>query len=326
MKATTLSLSAQALSAPVVVSGDYFRLVESFQRSLKARGCSPRTVRSYIDTAQRFGQWLVTSREQPTLNVNSITPGDIREWEEWLYGRPGRHGGQAKPSAVNFSHRSLQAFFKWLAEEEELAVNPMLKVKAPELKEVRSLVIVTAEQWVKLLKGAEGKDFTSRRDMAILRLFLDTPVRLAELAGLKLDDIDFGNGCIKVLGKGGRFRTCHIGAKTEATIDRYLRVRAQHSQAAAPWLWLGKRGRMTPSGVYQMIKDRAAEAGFPALHPHEFRATFAANWLREGGTEQALMRIAGWSSRAMIQRYTTLAADELAAEEYKRRRAPGDRL
>jgi site-specific recombinase XerC len=73
----------------------------------------------------------------------------------------------------------------------------MAKVKAPELKEVRSLVIVTPEQWSKLLRGAEGKDFVSRRDMAILRLSLDTPVRLSALSNLDVDDVDFDNGCVK---------------------------------------------------------------------------------------------------------------------------------
>ena len=227
---------------------------------------------------------------------------------------------------MNFYHRSVQAFFKWLTEEEEIDVNPMLKVKAPELKEVRPLVPVTHEQWSKLLKGAEGKDFVSRRDRAILHLFLDTPGRIGEIANLQVSDIDFDNGCIKVLGKGGKYRNCPIGSKTEAILDRYLRSRGEHFQSTSPWLWLGRRGRMTASGVYQMFKDRAVAAGFPDMRPHECRATFAATWLREGGTEQGLMRIAGWNSRAMIQRYTTLAADELAAEEYKRRRAPGDRF
>lgn len=309
----------------MVLAGNYFTLVESFQRSLKARNASAATIRAYTDAAQRFGQWLLTTQPRPGLNASDITPGDIREWETWLFGHVGR-GERAKPSTVNFYHRSLQAFFRWLTEEEEIDVNPMLKVKAPELKEVRPLVIITAEQWTRLLRGAEGKDFVSRRDMAILRLFLDTPARLSELANLQLTDVDFDNSCIKVLGKGGKYRNCHIGSKTEAALDRYLRVRASHRLAGLPWLWLGPRGRMTGSGVYQLFKDRARAAGFPDMHPHEARATFAVNWLREGGTEQGLMRIAGWDSRAMIQRYTTLAADELAAEEYKRRRAPGDRL
>ncbi|HVA25184.1 MAG TPA: tyrosine-type recombinase/integrase [Chloroflexota bacterium] len=201
----------------------------------------------------------------------------------------------------------------------------MLKVAAPQIKEVRPLVIVTEQQWQRLLRSCEGKEFTQRRDMAIVRLFLATPMRLSELADLRVQDVDFQNGKVRVLGKGGQYRDCPVTAKAEAAVDRYLRRRAEHRHAAAPWLWLGPRGRMTHSGVYQMIKDQARAAGFPELHPHEFRATFAANWLRDGRTEQGLMRIAGWSSRAMIQRYTTLAADELAAEEY-RRAQPGDAL
>jgi site-specific recombinase XerD len=301
-----------------VLPGNYFALAESFKRSLRARGASPKTLLTYGEAMQQFGEFLASSER--SLQVRQITGDDIRDFEAALFTRG------FKSSTVNNRHRGLQSFFKWMLAEDELDVNPMAKVKAPELKEVRPLVIVTPEQWAKLLRGAEGKDFVSRRDMAILRLFLDTPVRLSELAGMEISDVDFDQGCVKVLGKGGKYRNCPIGSKTEAVLDRYLRSRAEHRHAGAPWLWLGPRGRMTHSGIYQMVKDRAKAAGFPELHPHAFRATFAASWLRDGGTEQGLQRIAGWSSKAMIQRYTTLAADELAHEEYKRRRAPGDRL
>jgi hypothetical protein len=103
--------------------------------------------------------------------------------------------------------------------------------------------------------------------------------------------------------KGCRERTLPFGRKAGEALDRYLRARARHKDAELPWLWLGKRGRLTEWGLVMMLRRRGAQAGLPGLHPHQFRHTFAHQWLAQGGTETDLMRIAGWKSRQMLQRY-----------------------
>jgi len=69
-----------------------------------------------------------------------------------------------------------------------------------------------------------------------------------------------------------------IGKKSARDLDRYLRLRAAHPRAELPWLWLGPKGRLTPSGIYQMIKDRGRAIDLPELHPHQLRHTFSHDW------------------------------------------------
>jgi integrase len=87
------------------------------------------------------------------------------------------------------------------------------------------------------------------------------------------------------------------GRKAIKTLDRYLRVRGRHPRASAPWLFVGARGRLTDSGVRQILKRRSRQACIEPVHPHQLRHTFAHAWLSGGGTEGGLMRITGWRSR-----------------------------
>jgi site-specific recombinase XerD len=229
------------------------------------------------------------------------------------------------PATAAKHYRSLQQFWKWLADDGEIPRSPMERMSPPAVPE-QPVPILTDDELGRMLTAAKGTDFEHRRDTAILRVLIETGVRLGEISGLTVDGVDFEQDVLRVMGKGRRGRAAPFGAKTADALRRYLRARAKHQKAATTdALWLGRQGAMTPSGLAQMLERRGLEAGVADVHPHRFRHSFAHDWLSSGGQETDLMRLAGWRSRQMVGRYAASAADD-RAREAAHRAARGDRL
>jgi site-specific recombinase XerD len=215
---------------------------------------------------------------------------------------------------VAVRYRSLQQFFNYLGDEGEVATHPMAKMSCPTVPETEVPVLDDAEV-ADLLQTAKGTSFGDRRDLAILRLFLDSGLRLAEMVALRVGDVDLRTNTVFVeMGKGRKPRTAAFGDRTAQALERYLRLRAKHRHAAKEQLWLAPRGAMTNSGVSQMIERRSGGT----VHPHQLRHTAAHRCASAGMQETDMMRLFGWRSSDMPKRYGASAAGERALESYKR--------
>ena len=303
-------------------------MLDSWVLALKGEGKSPHTIASY----ERSVRSLIA--HGPQCATTAITTDDIRGFLVADMERTGPGGKPRSPASVAIDFRNLRVFFGWLcAEEPSLApVNPMTRVGQPVVPKGHKPPI--DDDGIKaLLAVTSGPLLEDRRDHAIMRILIDTGMRVSGLAGLQYlpadperTDVHLGQRLLIITLKGGDRISVPVGRKTVAAIDRYLRSRGRHPQAGSPYLWLGSKGgqQFTTWGIRQMLERRGRQAGVTGVHPHRFRRTFAHGWLESCGQEGDLMKITGWKSRDMIAVY----AGEMGAERARTahaRLSPGDK-
>lgn len=282
--------------------------IGSFERHLRVRNRSVNTIRSYVETADQFSRFIA-DRGMPA-QASSVRREHVEAYIEWLQ-------AWAQPATVAGRHRSLRQFFTYLMDEGECERHPMERLPSPTVPE-KEVPIIDGAEIARLLATVKGTTFAERRDLAILRLFLDSGMRLSEMAGLRVADLDLRTNTVFIeLGKGRRPRTAAFGDKTAQALERYLRLRAKHRYAAEEALWLAPKGAFTRHGIIQMVERRGDQAGLD-LHCHMLRHTAAHNAAHAGLQETDMMRLFGWRSSEMPKRYGASAAAERALDAYKR--------
>lgn len=286
-------------------------LTERWRKTIRAKNLSPLTERGYVYTAHRWAEWLA----EEGLDMES---GDVRSHhiDDFIADII------EETSAANGAHhyRNLRVFFGWLVKRGECTKNPMDATDPPNVPE-KITPLLSDDEHARVLTACDGKDFLSRRDTAIILLFIDTGLRVSELGGLRVEDIDLAAKTFTVRGKGGKDRIVGFGNSAGLALARYLKLRKAHVNADSEALWLSTRTQLPLriDWIKRMLRRRGEQAGVSGvLHAHRFRHDFSDRWQDAGGTEHGLMMIAGWTSTKMVRHYGKQAAARRALTEQSR--------
>jgi len=313
-------------------------LIADFLRHLEHNdNASPQTLRCYRADLMEFEDFLshglVPSREASLLTLDHHV---VREYLSHLHGRGVSRATVARKLA------SLRSFFRHLVRQGQVAGNPAAMVSTPKLE--RRLPHALSEHEVEsLLENAFGTGTRDQRDRAILELLYASGVRVAELVGADLGDLEMsrvsGDGMLRVLGKGRKERLVPIGSKAVSALEAYLKARpklqadgpgrragprrrrpdAAIPPAARDALFLNARGgRLTDRSVRRILGERLRRAALQKqVSPHTLRHSFATHMLNAGADLRSIQELLGHSSLSTTQRYTAVSTRRLI-EVYRR--------
>ena len=304
--------------------------IEKFLAYLRSvRNASAHTLRNYASDLQQFHAYL-TPPDSPPVQVADIDHRVIREYLGYL------HDHQLQKSSMARKLAALRSFLKFCAREGMVRENAARLVATPKLpKRVPS--ILSAEEMNQFLDGlatvqkprakrrsrrpskaAQDSALLLERDRAVLELLYASGLRVSELTGLDIEDIDRKNLMLRVLGKGNKERVIPYGSKAEQAFERYWPIRAKlraraGNRADAPAVFLNDAGRrMSPRSVARVVKKYARLMNVNwDLHPHSLRHAFASHLLADGADLRAIQELLGHASLSTTQRYTHASIRQL---------------
>lgn len=280
-------------------------LVDRFCASLtRERHASPHTVSAYRRdlTAAR-----AALQEQ---GVSDWAQADLHHMRALV---AARHRRGASPASLARFLSSLRSFYNWLIREGAAASNPARSVRAP--KRARPLPKTLDVDQTHQLLEIDSDAPIAVRDRAIMEVFYASGLRLAELVGLDLHDVDLAAGELTALGKGRKQRRVPLGRKAIDALRRWLPIRADWATADETALFVSRRGgRLARTSVARRLAVWGRRQGLDAhLHPHKLRHSFATHLLESSGDLRAVQELLGHADIATTQIYTHLDFQRLAS-------------
>ena len=314
-----MAIDLQRLTAGLpVLWSSYLR---DWDRTLRAANHPDTTRYNYLLSAVQLARYLgeqdgtAGAANDPTV----VGRAAVEEFQAWMV--------QTRSAATALNkHKGLQQFFKWLAEDEEIARSPMERVRQPKTP-TKLISIIRDDDTKRVLEACKGPQFVNLRDEAIVRMLYNTGARLSEVANLRVYDVNMDADTIHYRGKGSKDRRVRFGPRTGRALSRYLRARARHTGFSLPALWLAERGghSLSANGVKLMLRRRGLQGGVPGVHAHRWRHNYAHEWKLAGGDTGDLMLLLGWTSEDMPRHYGASAAAE-RAQQIQSRIGIGERV
>jgi integrase/recombinase XerC len=279
---------------------------------------SPHTLKAYSSDLRQFLEYFTPPEGQPPP-LARLEMLEIREWLADVYSR------NLEPVSIRRKLAAVRSLFRFLLREGLIPMNPARLVRTP--KAPKSLPdVMTAEQANGLIDAVGGDRFDRphpARDRAIFEFLYGCGIRVSELVGLNLEDIDPSERWIRVRGKGKKERQVPYASKAAAALDRYLTERRPAPEDRA--VFLNHRGRrITARGVSGIVKLYGVLVnGDSSVHPHGFRHAYATHLLADGADLRAIQELLGHARLSTTQKYTQVSLTSLM-EVYDRAHPKAD--
>ena len=279
------------------------------------RGLSRNTLAAYQRDLARYAAYL---REQGRADALDADEATVAGFLGWLSGTEFAEGRRYRASSVARTLSAVRSFHRFLMREGDSSSSPAAGVIRPKVP--RNLPRPLSVRDVQaILDAPAAGDMVGMRDRAILETLYGAGIRVSELVGLDVDDVDFEEGSLRVLGKGGKERVVPFGTFAAAALAAYQR-QARPAMARArsgPALFLNQRGgRLTRQGAARILKSAARRAGVTSrVSPHTLRHSFATHLLEGGADVRVVQELLGHATLTTTQIYTLVTAERMR-EEY----------
>lgn len=276
--------------------------IDKYIDELRLRNASEHTLRNYRSDLEQFAAYFQRAEPLAPAAVDSLL---IREWLGGLY------DDERKAVTIRRKLAAVRGLYRFLAREGVVRVNPARSVRTPKAPRLLPRV-PTAEETCGLIDGASALERPHlERDLAMLETFYGCGVRIAELAGLNLADLDLPERWVRVSGKGRKERQVPLTARAAAAIERWLAIREAKPREKAVFV-NHRGGRLSVRGVRWLVREYvralAPEAG---IHPHTFRHAYATHLLAAGADLRSIQELLGHASLSTTQKYTQVSLTDL---------------